>query len=125
MGRGRKRAISDEAAVSALADIKAYMRVHHLSANQLALAAGASPGAVLGAIAEEPPRWTPVFIKLNNFVNSKNEAPSELDPRPLTEQVRKLQGVDMAPASARATAVLLRAVADLLDRCESKPVVNE
>jgi len=125
MGRGRKRAISDEAAVSALADIKAYMRACDLSANQLALAAGASLGAVLGALGENPPRWTPVFKKLNNFVNCKNKTPLELDPKLLAEQVRKLQGVDMAPAFASATAVLLRAVADLLDRCESKPVVSK
>lgn len=125
MRRGRKRAISDEAAVSALADIKAYMHVHDLSANQLALAAGASPGAVLGAIAESPPRWTPVFTKLNNFVNCDNKVPSELGPKLLAEQVRKLQGVDTTPTSASATAVLLRAVADLLDRCESKPVVGK
>jgi hypothetical protein len=125
MGRGRKPAISDAAAVSALADIQAYMRAYGLSANQLALAAGASPGAVLGAIGGDPPRWTPVFMKLHNFVNCKNKAPLELDPKLLTEQVRKLRGVDMVPASASATAVLLRAVADLLDCCEPKPVVNE
>lgn len=113
MSRGRSPAKADDSAILALARIEAYMHENVLSATALARLIQASPSSVLRALGDKPPRWTKTFAKLDRFVNLQTVQIIETA-QPLSEQIRRLQ-MGGAPASANATAALLRAVADLLE----------
>lgn len=89
------------------------MREKAYSATSMAKLIEASPSSVLRALKENPPRWTRTFSKLDNFVNLQH-IQRTASAQPLAEQITKLHEGG-APASASATAALLRAVADLLE----------
>ncbi len=81
-----------------------------MSASALAGQLDVSASAVLRALHADPPAWTPTLKKLDIFVNSQRLTAHD-GPNALEHQLRVLRSA----GSARATAAVLRAVADLLD----------
>ena len=110
MARGRTPSYSDENAVAAVADVEAFLREKGLTPTGLARQQNISASAVLRALQADPPSWTPTLKKLDIFVKSQRP-PFAHGSGTLQDQLRALQGA----GSARATAAVLRAVADLLD----------
>ena len=111
MPRGRTPSNSDENAIMAVAEVRAFLQEMALSPTALAAQLNVSASAVLRALSSNPPAWTPTLKKLNNFINSRRPA-THAGANVLELQLRGLRGA----GSARATAAVLRAVADLLDQ---------
>jgi transcriptional regulator with XRE-family HTH domain len=113
--RGRKQAPTDEAAHEARRSIVHYLENHGLSLAELARRAGVSGSAAWRVLNESPPRWSPTFIKLHEFVKSE-QAPRDRAPDRAEGLVRRLaQVAGRGGNPSSTTAALLRVVADLLD----------
>lgn len=111
MAQGRTPSICDDEAIAALADLQAFLRKSGLSATALAHKAKVSPSSALRALASKPPRWTPTLRALTNFINLQSTIAPDAGIA-LEAQLHALRGT----GSASATAAVLRAVADLLER---------
>lgn len=118
MPRGRTPAKADDSAIAAKARIEAFMRASALSATGMAKKIRASPSSVLRALSEDPPRWTKIFINLDNFVVVQNRSGAS-PATGVAEQLARLH-VTGSAQGVSATAALLRAVADLLESGAAK-----
>lgn len=110
MGRGRTPSSSDEEAIAAVAEAKAFLQRNRLTPTALARRIQASPSSVLRALRADPPAWTPTLAALDNFIKlqiSTQARPGDT----LESHLRALRGT----GSASATAAVLRAVAELLE----------
>lgn len=113
--RGRKRAPTDEAAREAGQLIAAYLEKQRISPAELARQAGVSASATWHALHESPPRWSPTFRKLSEFVNSANDAKRKAPDRAEGFVTRLAQVAGRGGNPSATTAALLRVVADLLE----------
>lgn len=110
MGRGRPKAIADAAAAAAHACIRKFVEQHGLSVADLALYAGTSDASAWRALNSEPARWTDSFVKIHEFVKSQPAMP------PSTPPAIEIAVDDVLRGRRHATATLLRAIADMLER---------
>lgn len=113
--RGRKRAPTDDAAHNARQMITQYIENKNISSAALARLARVSASSAWRVLRESPPRWSPTFSKLSEFVKLESEATKKTPGQPEALMRRLAQVAGRTGSPSAVTAALLRAVADLLD----------
>ena len=111
MGRGRPKAIADAAATAAHASIRQFVKENRLSAADLALYAGTSDASAWRVLHSVPARWTDSFVKIHEFIKCQQTT------APVMPHAIEIAVDDVVRGRRHATATLLRAIADMLERC--------
>ena len=96
--------------------VKAYLEAHRITQADLAVRANVSASMVGRVLDAKPARAFPALLKLHKYVVSAGVTPMPSEDLGLTRALGALERGD-----AMATAQILRAIADLLDRRQSRP----
>lgn len=110
MARGRRAADGGEDASDALRLIQSYVERNDLTAKRLGCYSGTSEASAWRALNTTPARWTDSFRKIHKFVEQQSVTTIPVAPASLMKAV-----VEASQGKRRATATLLRAIADMLD----------